>query len=193
MPAPVAHLVPGAPDGESLLLGPFPCEGLDDGLVGRSALVPADLEATGDGDGDGDCHVDATVSNDISLSETDANRNKDLIHYPTLLWTNARSIMPKLECLCSTVEQESVDITFVSELWLKPDNPLHTRELDRRFNLEGLQFFTNSRATQRGGGVGIIINTGKGYSATRLQVNSRTGKNSIEVIWVLVTPHPPHL
>ena len=96
--------------------------------------------------------------------------------------------MPKLECLCSTIEQESVVITFVSELWLTPDIPLHTRELDRRFNLEGLQFFTNSRATQRGGGVGIIINTGKGYSATRLQVNSRTGKNSIEVIWVLVTP-----
>ena len=105
--------------------------------------------------------------------------------------TNARSIMPKIDCLCSTIEQEKVDITFVSELWLKINNPLHSRELDRRLNLDGLEFFSNSRVSKRGGGVAIIVDTTKGYNGSRLQINSRVGNNSLEVVWVLVTPPTP--
>ena len=76
--------------------------------------------------------------------------------------------MPKIDCHCSTIEQEKVDITFVSELWLKTNNPLHSRELDRRLNLDGLEFFSNSRVSKRGGGVAIIVDTTKGYNGTRL-------------------------
>ena len=60
----------------------------------------------------------------------DTSANKSFINYPSLLCTNARSIMPKIDCLCSTIEQEKVDITFVSELWLKTNNPLHSREIE---------------------------------------------------------------
>ena len=99
--------------------------------------------------------------------------------------------MPKIDCLCSTIEHEAVDISFVSELWFQPRNPLHTRELEKRLNLEGIEFFTNSRVSKRGGGVGIVLNTKKGYSGTKLSIKSREGKNSIEVVWVLVTPPSP--
>ena len=108
----------------------------------------------------------------------DESLNKQSSLYPTLLYTNARSIMPKMECICSTIEQERVDISFVSEMWLQSTNPLHIRELERRLNLDGLEFYSNSHVSQRGGGVGIIVNTSRGFSGTRLQVNSRVGKNS---------------
>ena len=58
--------------------------------------------------------------------------------------------------------------------------------------MEGLEFFTNSRAAKRGGGVGIVVNTNLGYSGRKLQVNSRVGSNSLEVVWVLVTPPQPN-
>ena len=82
-------------------------------------------------------------------------------------------------------------IAFVTELWLQNKNPLHQRELERRQQLEGYTFFTNSRATQRGGGVGVVVNTNLGYSGKKLQINSRVGRNSLEVVWVLVTPPSP--
>ena len=124
--------------------------------------------------------LDANVSN-----------NKSFNLYPSLLCTNLRSLIPKIDCLCSVIEQEAVGISFISELWLKDCNPLYQRELDRRLNLEGLEFFTNSRGAQRGGGVGIIVNKNLGYSGQLLQVNSRVGRNKIEVVWVLVSPPTP--
>ena len=93
--------------------------------------------------------------------------------------------------MCSTIEQENVAISFVSELWLRQSNPLHHCELDRRLNFEGFDFFTNSRAAQRGGGVGIIVNKNMGYTGRRLQINSCVGPNSLEVVWVLVMPPTP--
>ena len=117
--------------------------------------------------------------------------NKHLINYPTLLSTNVRSLIPKIDSICSTLEEEKVAIAFLSELWLQGKNPLHQRELDRRLNMEGLEFFTNSRAAKRGGGVGIVVNTNLGYSGRKLQVNSCVGPSSLEVVWVLVTPPQP--
>ena len=67
----------------------------------------------------------------------DESLNKQSSLYPTLLCTNARSIMPKMECICSTIEQEKADISFVSEMWLQNKKTLHVRELERRLNLDG--------------------------------------------------------
>ena len=97
--------------------------------------------------------------------------NKDLINYPTVLCTNVRSLIPKIDCMCETLREEGVAIGFVSELWLSSKNPLHQRELDRRLHLEGFEFLTNTRGAKRGGGVGIVVNTNMGYKVRRLQVN----------------------
>ena len=70
-------------------------------------------------------------------------------------------------------------------------NPLHTRELERRLHLDGYQFVTNARQAKRGGGVAIVINTRRGYTAKRLQVNCSTGASSLEVVWSLITPPAP--
>ena len=91
--------------------------------------------------------------------------------YPVLLCTNVRSLIPKIDCVCETLVEEKVSIGFISELWLQGKNPLHQRELDRRLNMEGFEFFTNFRAAKRGGGVGIVVNQNLGYTAQRLQVN----------------------
>ena len=68
---------------------------------------------------------------------------------------------------------------------------LHSRELERWLQLGGFEFFTNARVAQRGGGVAIVVNTNQGYFAKRLQVNCSSGPNSLEIVWVLVSPPPP--
>ena len=117
--------------------------------------------------------------------------NKDFTNYPVLLCTNLRSLIPKIDCLCDTISEEQASISFLSELWLQGKNPLHQIALDRKLNLEGLEFFSNSRAAKRGGGVGIVVNKNHGFSGKKLQVNSRVGPSSLEAVWVLVTPPTP--
>ena len=72
-------------------------------------------------------------------------------------------------------------------------NQLHNRELDRRLHLQGFDFITNARVARRGGWVAVVVNTSRGYSAKRLQVNCASGPNSLEVVWVLVSPPSPVL
>ena len=84
-----------------------------------------------------------------------------------------------------------MNIAFLTECWLSNQNPLHSRELDRRLHLNGYEFITNARASRRGGGVGIVVNQNLGYTATRLQVNCTTGASSLEIVWALVVPPSP--
>ena len=108
--------------------------------------------------------------------------NKDFINYPVVLTANVRSLIPKIDCVCETLREENVSFGFLSELWLSDKNPMHQRELDRRLSLEGFEFFTNSRAARRGGGVGIVVNKNLGYTGKRLQVNCRVGASSLEIV-----------
>ena len=89
------------------------------------------------------CDLSPTAIPQVDGCNLMPTSNKNSGYYPTLLCTNVRSLIPKLDCLCSTIEQEEVAIAFVSELWLQGSNPLHQQALDRRLNLEGLEFFTN--------------------------------------------------
>ena len=100
--------------------------------------------------------------------------NKDFNNYPILLTTNVRSIFPKLDSLCAQLEDQSVDIGFITEIWMNENNPLHTSQLDRKLHMAHFDFATNARQARRGGGVAIVVNLAKGYSMKRQeQVVSR--------------------
>ena len=117
--------------------------------------------------------------------------NKDFTNYPVVMCTNIRSMFPKLDCLCSIIEEESIDIGFVSEVWMSETNPLHTQQLERKLHLHGLEFIANPRLHRRGGGVEIIVDHNKGYSAKKLHINCSAGGNRVEIVWALVTPPRP--
>ena len=97
--------------------------------------------------------------------------NKDFTNYPTVLSTNVRSVFPKLDCLCTTLNEEEVDIGFISEMQMSTSNPLHMQQLDRKLNLEGYEFVAIARLDRKGGGVAIVDNLNQGYSIKRLHVN----------------------
>ena len=87
--------------------------------------------------------------------------------------------------------EESVDISFVTELWMVQSNPLHIRELERRSNLNNIDFVCNARVARRGGGVAVAVNTARGYNVKKLQVNCTSGDSRLEIVWCYVIPPKP--
>ena len=60
-------------------------------------------------------------------------------------------MFPKLDSLCTVLQEENVDIGFITEMWMSNTNPLHVQQLDQKLNLGGYEFVANARVDRRGG------------------------------------------
>ena len=70
---------------------------------------------------------------------------------PTLLNTNAQSLLLKLDDLQATCDLNGIDIAVVSESWISPDQSLNL------FQLEGYSLSSNCRLYKKGGGITCYI------------------------------------
>ena len=88
-------------------------------VTGASVDLPLMGAAFDDVDVDDDqVNVSLGCIPQVDGLESKSHVNKSFSSYPTFLCTNARSLIPKMDFLCSVIEQENVDIGFISELWL---------------------------------------------------------------------------
>ena len=104
-----------------------------------------------------------TSSEDSSIDESNKeNRKSDRKQMSfNLLLTNARSLAPKLGSLINNMRDLDIDISIISESWLKPGTILN-EEIDDLRQGEGLDLFHCSRMSRNGraagGGIAIIAN-----------------------------------
>ena len=59
---------------------------------------------------------------------------------PTIAATNTRSIFPKFRNFAEDIIQRQITSCFVSEIWQKENNVKFQKEVERMFELHGLQF-----------------------------------------------------
>ena len=59
---------------------------------------------------------------------------------PTIAATNTRSIFPKIRHFAEDIIQRQITACFVSEIWQKENNVKFQKEVERMFELHGLQF-----------------------------------------------------
>ena len=74
-----------------------------------------------------------------------------------------------------------------SKVWEIKEKKDHQTKVEEAFELEGIQYISNPRPSQRGGGAAISLISGD-FTLTRLEV--LVPKN-LEVIWGLVRPVNP--
>ena len=110
---------------------------------------------------------------------------------PTLLCINVRSAFPKLQSICDEILEREATISFLTEIWQDINNPMHSNQLERALQLQGIEIITNPRRGRRGGGVAIALNIRHEYQMTKLQVNCTSGKGSLEAVWALIRPKTP--
>ena len=106
-------------------------------------------------------------------------------HLPTIGVTNYRSLGPKIKNVATDILERELDIVLSSETWQQSSNNRLKLEIERMFELEGLDFISCPRpSSKRGGGCDIIINKRK-FTAEKLTVDV---PHKLEVVWCLVRP-----
>ena len=112
-------------------------------------------------------------------------RIQSSFHLPTIGVTNYRSLAPKVKNVTTDILERELDIVLSSETWQQSSNTRLKLEIERMFELEGLDFISCPRpSSKRGGGCAIIVNRRK-FTAEKLAV---TVPHKLEVVWCLVRP-----
>ena len=78
---------------------------------------------------------------------------------PTIAATNTRSLLPNIKNFAEDLIQRQITACFVSEIWMKENNIKFQEEVERMFELQGLQIISCPRPQNRtGGGAAIVVN-----------------------------------
>ena len=83
-----------------------------------------------------------------------------------------------MQSICDEILEREATISFLTEIWKDINNPMHSNQLERALQLQGIEM--------GGGGVAIALNTRHEYQMTKLQVNCTSGKGSLEAVWALI-------
>ena len=97
---------------------------------------------------------------------------------PSVLLTNAHSLVNKIDEAAVILTQNNIDICIVSETWHHSDLPVQA------LNIDNYHLFLKSRQHQRGGGVALYIR--KHIHAKVL--TDITVPEELECLWVLLRP-----
>ena len=112
-----------------------------------------------------------------------SNKPIQALNLPVFANINPRSVYNKVNQFHTFVDQEEVDVVFMSESWERDDKTLH--EL---IKLENHEIISNVfQRKGKGGRPAIIVNKNKFVvqNLTNTLINIRWG---VEVVWCLLTP-----
>ena len=111
------------------------------------------------------------------------NRFRQALTLPTLCNINPRSLYNKKTEFCTFLDQESIDIAFISETWEKEGETL--KDI---LEIENYEIVANvSQRTGRGGRPAIVINKDK-YIVKDLTNKTIHVPWGVEAVWALITP-----
>ena len=81
---------------------------------------------------------------------------------PIVATYNLRSLLPKIKSLKTDIIERSIDISFLQEIWEKDEKITNSSDIEKMFQLHGLEYYSNPRPlTKKGsayGGVALIVN-----------------------------------
>ena len=129
-----------------------------------------------------DCDVSATI---VLKTLKRSNHVYQALSLPVIANINPRSLYNKLEEFHTFVEEEELDLVFVSESWERAN-----LTLNNVINLEDFIVVSNvhqRRSSQPGGRQAIIVNSSKYHveNMTNTTINVKWG---VEAVWCLLTP-----
>ena len=102
---------------------------------------------------------------------------------PTVVNLNPRSIYNKIDEFHALVEDDNVDITFMSESWEREN-----KTLNDIINLDDHIVISNVHQRSGVGGRPALIVSNKKYRVQNLTNSVITVPWGVEVVWALVTP-----
>ena len=96
-----------------------------------------------------------------------------------------RSLVPKIVNFSLDMDERSVDISFLTEIWEKLENKKHQFRLEELFEMNGIKYISTPRpGAQRGGGAAIAVRLEK-FAISNLNIPIL---KSVEVVWGLLKP-----
>ena len=112
-----------------------------------------------------------------------SDKFKQALHLPTLCNINPRSLYNKKSEFCTFIEQESIDVAFISETWEKENETL--KDI---IDIENYRIIANvSQRNGRGGRPAIVINSEK-YTVKDLTNSIIHVPWGVEAVWAVITP-----
>ena len=113
------------------------------------------------------------------------NKTEIALNLPTIACYNARSIFPKIESLKTDMQEKSISLSLISEIWEQQENKKHAYEIEKMLELSGFKYISTPRQSgTRGGGAAIVANIEK-YSLQKLSIII---PNNLDVVWGLLKP-----
>ena len=103
---------------------------------------------------------------------------------PTLFVTYHRSFFPKFHNFVEAMKTLGLTLGLHSEIWEDKENKSHQNKIEEALELEGIQYISNPRPAQRGGGAAISLISGE-FTLSRLDV---IVPKNLEVVWGIVRP-----
>ena len=109
----------------------------------------------------------------------------EALNLPTFTVYNMRSLWSKVNNLAEDIIERSVDISFLSEVWEKKENPKHQSCIEEMLEIKGISYISTPRpGARRGGGTAIAACPEK-FSLVKLHIEI---PKSVEVVWGLLRP-----
>ena len=116
-------------------------------------------------------------------------RNNSIINFaktlPKCTLYNARSLFPKISSLVTDIEERSIDVCFITEVWESITNKKHQMKIEELFEMNGIKYIsTPRRKRKRGGGAAIAVKL-RDFSISKLNVHI---PSRVEAVWGLLKP-----
>ena len=112
-----------------------------------------------------------------------SNKHIQALHLPVIANINPRSIYNKIQEFKTFVEQEDIDIVFMSESWEREEKTLH-----EVIKMEDHEIISNVYQRNCKGGRPALIVNNKKFSVQNLTNTVLNIKWGVEVVWCLLTP-----
>ena len=113
------------------------------------------------------------------------NKLIEALNLPAFTVYNMRSLWSKINNLAEDIIERAVDISFLSEVWEKKENPKHQSCIEEMLELKGISYISTPRpGARRGGGTAIAACPEK-FSLVKLHIEI---PRSVEVVWGLLRP-----
>ena len=126
-----------------------------------------------------------TSTNNITIKRS--NNVLQALDLPTIVNLNPRSVYNKIDEFHALVEDEDIDITFMSESWERED-----KTLDKIIHFEDHVVISNVHQRNGvGGRPALIVNSNK-YIVQNLTQSVIQVPWGVEAVWALVTPKNVH-
>ena len=105
------------------------------------------------------------ADSESSVTDFHANNEKDtrakvVNEVPSIAVANLRSLRPRINAVIEKMENETIDILLINEVWEPEKNATFLNEIEKTYELKGLKILTcGSRPNgKRGGGAGVVVN-----------------------------------